>query len=267
MQHKISKRQRKTEQSGFTLVELAIVMLIIGLLLAGAMKWQEFINNGKITSTITHINNFKDATETFQDTYNALPGDMSTAQTRLRNCDGTAATECYNAGTNPGDTMADLNVGPADGLGDAIALTTEERVQFWRHLLAAELITGVKASGNLQWGEMMPASPWGGGWRVGDEVDGTTVRAGEGTESADGGVYLELANNPVAAATAANAGELPLTQIRASVIDRKIDDGISTSGIVLGYGPGSCFDVGGPASGYDEPADTLDCGIYVLIYD
>lgn len=258
----------KTGQSvsGFTLVEMAMVLLVAGVFLAAVMKWQEFLNNGKIISAITQANNYKDALINFQDTYNALPGDFANAQTRLRSCDGTAATECYNAGTNPGDTLADLVIGPSDALGTAIAATTEERVQFWRHLLAAELITNVTASGVFEWGQAMPSSPWGGGWRIGHEAGGL-VLAGEGTEVAPDGIYLELTNNILPAATGAPAGSLPLTPIRAAVIDRKMDDGIAISGNVIGFGPASCFNVGGPQSGYNEQVEGLDCGLYFLIYD
>ncbi|HIL28602.1 MAG TPA: prepilin-type N-terminal cleavage/methylation domain-containing protein, partial [Micavibrio sp.] len=80
------------KQAGFTLVELAVVMIIIGLLIGGVLKGQELIANAQIASTVAGIKGIDAATSTFNDTYNAFPGDMSNALTRLPNC----AAPCAN---------------------------------------------------------------------------------------------------------------------------------------------------------------------------
>ena len=77
---------RKQEQ-GFTLVELAIVMIIIGLLIGGVLKGQQLIENAKVTATISQIKGFQAALNSFRDTYSAMPGDMRNATTRLSGCD------------------------------------------------------------------------------------------------------------------------------------------------------------------------------------
>ena len=74
----MSKPIKQTSQAGFTLVELAIVMIIIGLLIAGVLKGQELIGNARVTSTVAQIKAIDAATSTFKDTYAALPGDMTT---------------------------------------------------------------------------------------------------------------------------------------------------------------------------------------------
>ena len=51
----MSKPLKQTSQAGFTLVELAIVMIIIGLLIAGVLKGQELIANARVTSTVAQI--------------------------------------------------------------------------------------------------------------------------------------------------------------------------------------------------------------------
>ncbi len=65
----------RNKQSGFTLVEIAIVLVIIGLLLGGVLKGQELINSAKVKNM---INDYR-ATSTFvfayQDRFRALPGD------------------------------------------------------------------------------------------------------------------------------------------------------------------------------------------------
>lgn len=63
-------------QSGFTLVEIAIVMVIIGLLLGGALKGQAMIANAKVKSFSREIKEIQAAYYSFQDIYRAMPGDM-----------------------------------------------------------------------------------------------------------------------------------------------------------------------------------------------
>src|SRR3990170_4404921 len=71
------KRQR-----GFTLVEIAIVLVIIGLLLGGILKGQEMITQAKIKNVINDFNGLSAALYSYQDRYRALPGDDLNAATR-----------------------------------------------------------------------------------------------------------------------------------------------------------------------------------------
>ena len=82
---------------GFTLVELAIVMTIIGLLIGGILKGQELIENARVTATIAQVKSYEAATSTFRDRFDALPGDMPSASTRIAGCN----TNC-NPGTAAG---------------------------------------------------------------------------------------------------------------------------------------------------------------------
>lgn len=257
----IDTRVRETER-GFTLVELAIVMMIIGLLIGGILKGQELMQNARTTSTISMGKSFDAAVTTFRDTYAAWPGDMANAQNRLPNCDGTAATECYNGGTAAG-TAGDNTVGVAGNLGVAPAATNEEAIQFWRHMLAADLISGVTTSGLLVFSEMLPSAPIGGGWRVG-QFGGGAPLASLAAANVRGGHYLELTGDTVTDSDGFAAGALPLTPSRAAVIDRKMDDGVADGGSVLGFGPATCFDAL-TDSGYAEADQVNDCGMYIRI--
>ena len=70
----------KTKQTGFTLVEIAIVLVIIGLLLGGILKGQEMITQAKIKNVVNDFNGITAAVNSYQDRYRALPGDDLSAQ-------------------------------------------------------------------------------------------------------------------------------------------------------------------------------------------
>src|SRR5690242_12333924 len=65
----------KGKYQGFTLVEIAIVLVIIGLLLGGILKGQEMITQAKIKSVIADMSGVSAAMYGYQDRYRALPGD------------------------------------------------------------------------------------------------------------------------------------------------------------------------------------------------
>src|SRR5260221_9697161 len=73
-------RQRK--QAGFTLVEIAIVLVIIGLLLGGILKGQEMITQARIKNAINDFNGITVAVTSYQDRYRFLPGDDKGATAR-----------------------------------------------------------------------------------------------------------------------------------------------------------------------------------------
>ena len=72
----------KTMQKGFTLVEIAIVLVIIGLLLGGILKGQEMITQAKIKNAVSDFSGISAAYYGYQDRYRALPGDDPNAATR-----------------------------------------------------------------------------------------------------------------------------------------------------------------------------------------
>ena len=126
-------------QSGFTLVEIAIVLVIIGLLLGGILKGQEMITQAKIKNIVNDLNGMSAAIYSYHDRYRALPGDELDASTLARwgaaafGGDGNGAL-CTGACANP--TTQKYNATPV-----APAANLETQL-FWLHLRLAGFVPG-----------------------------------------------------------------------------------------------------------------------------
>jgi prepilin-type N-terminal cleavage/methylation domain-containing protein len=126
-------------QSGFTLVEIAIVLVIIGLLLGGILKGQEMITQAKIKNVVNDFNGITAAMNSYQDRYRALPGDELNAQTVARwgaaafggDGNGVFCTGVCGAAPTKYNVPAAVPVagGPETGL-------------FWMHLRLAGFVPG-----------------------------------------------------------------------------------------------------------------------------
>ena len=116
----------KHQQSGFTLVEIAIVLVIIGLLLGGVLKGQELINSAKAKSYAQDFRTIQSALYGFQDRYKGIPGDLAGANTKI------------NGATLAAGTLGD---GKIDGVWDTVTLTNESCLA-WQHLRLAGFLAG-----------------------------------------------------------------------------------------------------------------------------
>ncbi len=134
------------KQSGFTLVEIAIVLVIIGLLLGGVLKGQELITNAKIKRANNDFNGIGAAVYSYFERYNAIPGDDPNADGRWP-----------AAGGNPAAAPGDGN-GIVEGAWDAAA--GEESRETWDHLRRSNLVGGSV-------GNQFPLNAFGG--RIGIE--------------------------------------------------------------------------------------------------
>lgn len=115
-------------QQGFTLVEIAIVLVIIGLLLGGILKGQEMITQAKIKNVVADFSGISAAYYGYQDRYRAIPGDDLNAATRWTT--PTAAT----AGNGNGVVAGTYNA--------TCATATDESCQWWDHLRRAGFVAG-----------------------------------------------------------------------------------------------------------------------------
>lgn len=141
--------QSTKTQSGFTLVEIAVVLVIIGLLLGGILKGQELIENSRVKSAANDINAIRAAYAGYIDRYKRLPGDDGTVTTlRARGGSWAGITAAGNQDGVIAADVANLNSPP-----------TGERLAFFQHLRAAGFLSGNPATTGTA---ALPRNPWGG---------------------------------------------------------------------------------------------------------
>lgn len=218
------------DERGFTLVELAVVMVIIGLLIGGILKGQEMIANARVNSTISQIKAIDAASSTFQDMYDALAGDMVDANTRLPGSPANAPVA--TGGDNRLDT-APFNQ----------PVAASESALFFTHLAAADLLVGTITTG-----------------ATGLEADirGSEITVGQQAATGNLGMGTGRSGRYAVIAIDGNAANPGLTQLQAGRIDRKLDDGDPTAGSVVADNDAACATA---ANGYLEANDTVSCSI------
>ncbi len=239
---------------GFTLVELAIVMTIIGLLIGGILKGQALLENAQVSSTISQVQSYDAAVTSFRDIYSSFPGDTSRATLRLPNCN--TASSCEN-----GDDSG--IVGVSSVLWGNVDTTMEsENTQAWKHLSMANLISGVEPSaGTREWGRTHPTAKIGGGFMF---------KYAQGNVSGQLNAHVLLLGNDIAGgASFYPVGTAPTSPKTAANIDRKTDDGRPYSGKVQAvssyYVNGCNWNFGGQRNWYDETVTKKSCDMYFIL--
>ena len=144
----------KSQQSGFTLVEIAIVLVIIGLLLGGILKGQELINSAKVKNLANDFRVIPTYIYAYQDKFKALPGDDSAADTHVTG--GTLAT------------VATRGNGVINGQWNSTT-NTDESFLFWQHVRLANLASGPTAVADASY---IPKNAVGGSLGITSPISG-----------------------------------------------------------------------------------------------
>lgn len=192
-------------QSGFSLIEIAIVLVIIGLMMGGSIKGQELIANARVRNLVGQMDDVKAAYFGFTDRYRALPGDYAAATTSIPNCGS-----CENG----------------NGNGQILTHgTTQESIAAWTHLSRAQFLSGSYryTAGDAVSPDNTPMNPYGAPLQL--IYDNNYVAGGSTVRRHN----LKTGNN------------LPSDIL--SEIDRKVDDGRATGGQFRfsSYGPSSAI--------------------------
>jgi prepilin-type N-terminal cleavage/methylation domain-containing protein len=192
------------KQAGFTLIELAIVLVIIGLLLGGVLKGQELINSAKVKNLANDFRTIPVYIYGYQDKFKALPGDDKAAKAHLGdatvlegNGDGALGGNWFDAGAN----------------------NASEAYQFWRQVRLANLAPGVTDIANTDW---RPTN-----------ADGNPIGIMAGTNDINKTAMLDTATTPAAIKGSYVICSKGILGKYVTQLDVTMDDGNSGTGSMM----------------------------------
>lgn len=214
----MTKKMKQTARAGFTLVELAIVLVIIGLIVGGVLVGQDLIKAAEIRATMADLESYNAAATTFRNKFNGLPGDLLASRSSQYGLTARSGA----AGHGDGNSIIEGCAAGATDLGCETAL-------FWVDLTAAELIpdayttatdAAVTAASSAALEPYLPSTP-------------VRELAKVHMFNENGRNYFAIANITTSTgAVSLVASPAGLTPSEASQIDDKADDGLPTTGIV-----------------------------------
>lgn len=211
-----------TGQHGFTLVELATVLTIIALILAGILIGKQMVQRSQAMAVVTEVESFQQAFDKFWEKYKELPGDM---------IDGYAFFD-LNATNLICGTNVDINGNAAgcNGDGNGVIASPRESLRGWQHLQLAGFLS---AKGTFYTG-ISSVPTFNPGTNVPPSQAATPLSGPAGYKLATGTVYTFTGHYAQLGANVANnlTGGV-LTTADALAVDQKMDDGLAITGRVL----------------------------------
>ncbi len=230
--------------SGFSLVELSIVLVILGLLTGGILTGQSLIKAAEIRQTIKDYENFRTAVHLFKNKYFYLPGDMPNATQFWGIAGGNGQNNaCYQVAAVGTETCN----GDGNGQIEGSSPWYNEELRAWQHLANAGLINGsfTGAIGHDQYYQPnvnIPSSRIGSatGWRYYHTLGG----AGDN-------IWFQETNTSYVMLLS-GVTNLSLVPEDLWNIDKKIDDGKPGGGVIRALKTSGCTTV----DGISPPGDT-----------
>ncbi len=248
-------------RSGFTLIEMSIVLLIISLIVGGIIGGQELVKAARLQRVGKEANEIRDAVRVFEDKYGALPGDLANAGQLWANSGCTDSDPLQPCSGDQDGRIWRTNASVVAGEGRQAG----EKARFWQHLVLAQMFPGnydglMRTPNTFVSGVNAPATPIDGlyfsvGWRatfVTSDCCGNWVR----------GQYSAVQNLISLDGNGTFGG---MTATDAKSIDDKVDDGVAYTGRVIGANGDS--DKSCPAWNNITPFDYVtsmpgkDCGL------
>lgn len=224
----MTKKDNSTLQ-GFTLIELSVVLVIIGLLVGGILVGRDLVKAAELRATIGQVDKYNSAVQTFKLKYNALPGDVRVAE-----------AAAFGIFTLTGGTagLGDGN-GLIEGGSAGSTLPAGETLAFWRHLFEAGFVDGV--FGTLGNSVIVAATGYvtGAVTNIPQSLPPTKITPENyfTVFSANGLNYFEIVSvSGIATTPAYSFSTNAVTPINAFNMDSKLDDGKPNAGSIIARG-------------------------------
>jgi prepilin-type N-terminal cleavage/methylation domain-containing protein len=230
----------KSTRNGFTLIELTIVIVILGIVITGAVAGQSIIRSAELSSQVSQLNSYNQAILSFKLEYDDLPGDLENATDYELHRDKSGTTNSCRTSTasEPLSYDGDGDGYLEDAYGDTIVTFSGEIMNFYIHLNNAGLLDqNIRKNVNTSYchmvhmdtGVQFPEAEMRGGL--------ITIQSNKklyhilGSSSDQRHFYISLTSHNTDPSQYGLSGNR-LSAVQAKRLDDKIDDGKPLRGIV-----------------------------------